>query len=334
MLVARKVLTLNYWQEHLKIGTLSVPRFLGGPLDMLTDEPFRQTTRRFCQRSLLYTEIRHVAALVNMPRARVEIDQATRPLNFQITASSTHCVAEACEILQEIGVDAVDLNIGCPASHIVKSGAGSALMADIPRLLSIVVMLREKLTCPLTVKMRAGFKETNAAIVAKSLEQAGVDAITVHPRLQTQRFRGTPDYSLIENIKKQLHIPVLVSGGIIDMQTAQTVYEQTGADGFLIGRGQLGKPWLLHALYHESRGTSNGSKYIPSSDVVRSTIQAHMLAIAARYGGRGLSLAKRHIGFYARGYPSAAAVRRQVEQCMTWDAMYNLVATMPLGTMP
>ena len=95
---------MSYWNTRLAIGTLSVPRFLGGPLDRFTDAPFRAVTRLFCNQALLYTEIRHVAAVVKMPQSRVAIDQATRPINFQMTASSTDYIDEACAIVRLKGL--------------------------------------------------------------------------------------------------------------------------------------------------------------------------------------------------------------------------------------
>lgn len=314
---------MNYWNVPLHIGTLPVPRFLGGPLDRLTDAPFRAVTRLFTDNALLYTEIRHVAAIVKMPRRLVHVDSKTRPINFQITASGTDYIEQACSIILEQGVDAVDLNIGCPATNVVKSGAGSALMADIPRLKAILKLLRAQLPCPFTVKMRAGFKEHNAAYVAQLCQDCGVDALVVHPRLQKQKFKGEPDYEILASVKKLVTIPVIVSGGIGSLEVAQAVYNKAGVDGFLIGRAQLGAPWLLRQLHEQSVERT----YEPGAALVREAIVEHMKRIEAFYGKKGLSVARRHIGFYMSGRDKASAVRRLAHESVSWASIHELVKT-------
>lgn len=312
---------MSYWQKKLQIGTLSIPRFVGGPLDKLTDAPFRAVTRLFCNQSLLYTEIRHVAAVVNMPGRLLGMDQAMRPINFQMTANTTQYIQQACAIVQEMGVDAVDLNIGCPAAHIIKSGSGSALMADIPRLTQILKLFRAHLTCPFTVKMRAGFKELNADSIALLAADCGVDALVVHPRLQSQKFRGVPDYKILSCVKRQVSIPVLVSGGIRDLSSAVKVYEQTGVDGFLIGRSQLGAPWLLRQLHEESLGGT----FVPAQEQRINAMKKHVQLLELYYGAKGLPLARRHIGFYVCGKEGSGTIRRTVHSAHNWDKLYEII---------
>lgn len=312
---------MEYWQTKLRIGSLQIPRFLGGPLDGLTDEPFRAVTRLFCDQSLLYTEIRHVAAVVNMRRGMLGIQQAMRPINFQMTANSTEYIQRACEIVQEIGVDSIDLNIGCPAMHIIKSGAGSALMDDIPRLTQILNCFRMHVRIPFTVKMRAGFKENNAHIIAKLAQDCGVEALVVHPRLQKQKFRGVPNYAVLAEVKRHVTIPVMVSGGISDVSSAKKVYEQTGIDGFLIGRGQLGKPWLLRQLSEQVQGGS----YLPTLDQQKNAMTMHLDLLKLYYGAKGLPLAKRHIGFYVCGKQGSGNIRRTAHSAHNWDKLYEIV---------
>jgi tRNA-dihydrouridine synthase B len=314
---------MSYWNSPLHIGTLSVPRFLGGPLDGLTDAPFRAITRLFTDDVLLYTEIRHVAAVAKMPRERVQIDQVTRPLNFQMTASSTDYIEQACSIVLGMGVDAVDLNIGCPATNVVKSGSGSALMGDLPQLEKVLKYFRAHLPCPFTVKMRAGFKEYNAEAVAQLCQDCGVDALVVHPRLQKQKFNGVPDYSILAAVKKQVQIPVIVSGGINDFETAQAVYNQTGVDGFLIGRAQLGAPWLLRQLHEQAVGRL----FHVEHSVLYDAIERHMKLIEQHYGNKGFPLAIRHLGYYMRGRENAGMIRRCAQESKNWAAIHELVHT-------
>lgn len=319
---------MSYWNTRLAIGKLSVPRFLGGPLDRFTDAPFRAVTRLFCPNALLYTEIRHVAAIVKMPRERVAIDQTTRPINFQMTASSTDYIDEACAIALAQGVDVIDLNIGCPATNVVNSGSGSALMADMQRLETVLKRFRANLACPFTVKMRAGFKEYNADAVARLCQDCGVDALVVHPRLQKQKFKGAPDYAVIEAVKKLVSIPVIVSGGINDLATAQVVYSQTGVDGFLIGRAQLGAPWLLRQLQEQSIG----KEYLVDSVLISNAMTEHMKLIEKCYGKKGLTVAKRHMGLYIHGHDNAGALRKRVHTSNCWQDIHEIICSIKQGS--
>jgi tRNA-dihydrouridine synthase B len=301
---------MSFWQENVVIGNRSFPRFMSGPLDGVTDSPFRQLVRLFSARELLYTEMRHVGSLVNDKRERAfRFHEVERPLSFQIAAGSLEYIDDACQKIMACGVDVIDLNVGCPARNVTSSGCGSALMADIPRLTMVVSHLRKAITnIPFTVKIRAGFKEKNALEVAQRLQDCGVDALAIHPRLQTQLFTGRPDYALAAAVKKQVTIPVLLSGNIINWTTARLAYEQTGVDGFLIGRGMWSKPWKLEEL----RQHALGNPWQSSAELVFSLALRHLDLMFEHYGPRGLYIFRKHLPFYLKGVPTAAELRRKL----------------------
>ncbi len=302
---------MSFWQEQIKIGNRSFPRFIGGPLDGITDSPFRQLVRDFSKDELLYTEMRHVACVANdkVGDKALRFEQFERPLNYQIAANKLECIEKACEKILERGVDLLDLNVGCPAKNVVGSGSGSALMADLPRLEFVVRRIRACVpNIPFTVKIRAGFKEQNAIEVAKLLQDCGVDAIAVHPRLQTQKFDGRPDYPLVAQVKKAVSVPIIVSGGVVNWATAKMVYEQTGADGYLIGRGIWSKPWKLHELYENSQGRP----YVVSNELMLQYAIKHLDLMIAYYGVRGLYAFRKHLPFYIRGGQGASLLRQDL----------------------
>lgn len=301
---------MSYWKETITIGNLSFPRFIGGPLDGITDSPFRKVVREFSTQELLYTEMRHVGCIANVTGGAkaLKFEQWERPLNYQVAANAATFIEAACEKILASGVDIIDLNIGCPAKNVVSSGGGSALMADIPRMVQIVSLFRKKLSIPFTVKIRAGFKECNALEVAKILEGCGVDALAIHPRLQTQRFEGRPDYALAAHVKQAVKIPVILSGGIVNWATARMAYEQTGVDGYLIGRGIWAKPWKLQEL----REHSLGNPYtVDSATMLRCAI-AQLEYMLAYYGPQGLYNFRKHLPFYIKGLPEAALLRERL----------------------
>ncbi len=301
---------MSYWNEQLVIGNRAYPRFIGGPLDGITDSPFRKIVRKFSTEELLYTEMRHVACVSNdKGRARtLDFSQAERPLNYQVSASGTDYVERACELIMQAGVDAVDLNIGCPARLVINTGAGSAMMADLPRLEAVLKLFRRCLTVPFTVKMRAGFKQKNAIDVAKLIQDCGVDALAIHPRLQTQMFTGNPDYALAAEVKKAVNIPVIISGGVVNWATAQAVYEQTGVDGYLIGRGIWSRPWKLHELKEHSQGRI----YKVDSSLILLSALEHLDNMMAYYGEKGLYAFRKHLPFYIKGGLHASQIRSKL----------------------
>lgn len=301
---------MSYWDGKIKIGNREYSRFIGGPLDGITDSPFRKLVRDFSPDELLYTEMRHVACIAS-PKGgakALRFEQFERPLNYQVAANTLDHIEIACEKIVASGVEIIDLNIGCPAKNVVNSGSGSALMADLPRLEAIVKIFRKKLTIPFTVKIRAGFKCQNGIDVAKLLEQCGVDAIAIHPRLQTQKFEGRPDYAYAAKVKEAVKVPVIISGGVVNWATAKMVYEQTGVDGFLIGRGIWARPWKLHELREHSQGRPYA---VDSATILRCALK-HLDYMLDYYGDAGLYSFRKHLPFYIKGIPEAASIRERL----------------------
>lgn len=302
----------SYWQNNLQIKNITVPRFISGPVDGVLDSPSRRVIRSFSPDALIYSEIRHIRSICHAEGGAkaLAFDASERPLNFQVTANSTYGIESACEKIMAKGVDAVDLNIGCPARNVTKSGSGSALMADVPLLKEIVTRLRKALPVPFTVKMRAGYKEPNAFEVVQLMQDLGVDAVAIHPRLQPQKFSGEPDYELVAQMKKVLSIPVLYSGGVVDWASAKKVYEMTGVDGFLIGRGMWGKPWKLKELYENSQGRS-----FTVTDVMRfESLLRHFDLTLEYYDNRGVYMFRKHVAPYVKGTEGATQLVQKIMQ--------------------
>lgn len=301
---------MSFWQEDIKIGNLYVPRFIGGPLDGITDAPFRQLVRGFSTRELLYTEMRHVRSILTPMGGHLALkfEQMERPLSFQVSASSDDCIEAACEKIVAAGVDIIDLNVGCPAKNVISSCCGSALMAHPDQLEKILKKFRSCLDIPFTVKIRAGFKEKNALDIAKLVQDCGADAIAIHPRLQTQKFAGLPDYEIAAQVKKALQIPVIFSGNVVNFKTAQLTYDRTGVDGFLIGRGIWAKPWKLLEMAENAAGR----EYHVSQAMVLEVALKHLQLMIDHYGPKGLYCFRKHLPFYIKGHPSASAMRSKL----------------------
>ncbi|KKP35702.1 MAG: tRNA-dihydrouridine synthase [candidate division TM6 bacterium GW2011_GWF2_32_72] len=301
---------MNYWKESLKIGNLIVPRFIGGPLDGVTDSPFRKLVRMFSKDNLLYTELRHTACVANDKGVTkcLRFDQSERPLNFQLTTNSLEFVEEACQRVQKEGVDAIDLNIGCPAKNIVKSGSGSAMMAEPELLEQVLKLMRKSINIPFTVKMRAGFKHKNVLEIAKMVEACGADALAIHPRLQTQKHSGELDFEVVAQVKKTVKIPVLFSGNIIDFESAKKTYENTGVDGYLIGRALWAKPWILKEL----EANAEGKEFVISEHEILAIALKHLDFDLEFYGDQGLYHFRKYLPYYVKEKSGASEVRKKL----------------------
>lgn len=303
---------MDYFKQQLTIKNIEYPRFIGGPLDGITDSPFRKLVRQYSAQELLYTEMRHVRSIVTPKGGALALDfaQFERPLNFQVAANSTESVAQACEKILAVGVDMIDLNIGCPARNVVSSGGGSSLMAQPELLKSILLEFRRSIPehIPFTLKIRAGFKVINAVDIAKLAQDCGVDALAIHPRLQTQMFAGQPNYKVAAEVKQAVQIPVLFSGNVVNYKTAKMTYELTGVDGFLIGRGMWAKPWKLE----EMKRHALGNEYVIDGKMMLQAALLHLQLMIAQYGMHGLFRFRKNLPFYIKGHPCASALRERL----------------------
>ncbi len=305
---------MSFFGDDIIIKNLKIPRFIGAPLDGITDSPFRKLVRDFSKDELLYTEMRHVRSVVTPKGGALALDfaQFERPLNFQFAANSTEFIAQACERVLSTGVDGIDLNIGCPARNVISSGGGSSLMADPVRLEKILKEFRKCVPDHIlfTLKIRAGFKTVNAADIAKLAQDCGVDALAIHPRLQTQMFTGQPNYQVAAMVKQAVQIPVFFSGNIVNFKTAKMTYELTGVDGFLIGRGMWAKPWKLE----EMKAHAAGKEYIVDGHMILRVALRHLELMIAQYGLHGLLRFRKNLPFYIKGHPSASELRQRLVQ--------------------
>jgi tRNA-dihydrouridine synthase B len=283
-----------FWKEKIKIGNLEVPRFMAAPLDGVTDSPFRQTLRTFSPDNLLFTEMTHVASIPHNGK-RAEYEPVEHPLCFQFSANKLEHIERAEDIVVNLGYDMINLNAGCPAKNVVKNGSGSALMADMPRLKEIIQTLQKHSGgLPVTIKIRAGFKEKNAPDVVKMAEDLGVPMVIIHPRTQIDKFGGEIDYDLVQKINQDCTIPLVFSGNITSYERAQEVYDRTGVDGYMIGRAIWGCPWKMA----EMQAHAEGKEFVFSlADKIR-TIQEHFTRTQAHYGTSATQLFKAHLGQY------------------------------------
>lgn len=302
---------MTFWEETFDFAGLQVPRMMAAPLDGITDSPLRQLIRHFSPDDLLFTEMRHIASVANSKHESLfAYEEVEQPLAYQISANTTRWLDEAVDKIVERGFVMLNLNMGCPARQVTKSGSGSALMNNIPLYKELIRALQKRLDgrIPLTIKIRAGFKETNGLEIAQIAEDLGIQGIIVHPRLQTGGFTAPLNYDMVAEIKKRTSLSVVFSGNINSFKRMKTVYDRTGSDGFMIGRALWGCPWKMHEILQEARG----EKFTIALPDMLALALEHLKLNVKLYGLRGVQAFKKQLPQYIRGVVGAAQLRQRM----------------------
>jgi tRNA-dihydrouridine synthase B len=234
----------------MRIGSIHLPSpFAVAPMAGMTDTAFRRLVKRHGGCGLVVTEMVSAEGLVRGIDRTLEYAEYTeeeRPISIQIFGGDPEKMAAAAQIVEGMGADIVDVNMGCPVPKIAKHNAGCSLMREPRHAASVIAAMTQAVKIPVTVKMRAGWNddERNAPVLARMVEDAGAAAIAVHGRTAAQSYNGSADWDLVTRIAAELTIPVFGSGDCIEPE--QIVNRlSSGVEGVLVGRGVLRNPWIL-----------------------------------------------------------------------------------------
>ena len=234
----------------MKVGSIELPSpFVVAPMAGMTDTGFRRLVKRHGGCGLVVTEMVSSEGLVRGIDRTLEYAEYTeeeRPVSIQIFGGDPVKMADAARIVQDMGADIVDINMGCPVPKIAKHNAGCSLMREPDHAARVVEAMVGAVTIPVTVKMRAGWtdKDRNAPVLARKVQDAGASAITIHGRTAEQSYTGLADWELVRQIASDLQIPVFGSGDCVEPE--QVVERMNaGVGGVLVGRGVLRNPWIL-----------------------------------------------------------------------------------------
>jgi nifR3 family TIM-barrel protein len=228
-------------------------------MEGVTDLTFRRLVRQIGGVGLTVTEFiaseglrRGVERMENMAR----IDPDEHPVAIQIYGRSPDAMAEAARIVEDLGADICDLNFGCPSKKVCAHSGGSALLKEPDLARAIVKAVRAAIRIPLTVKMRSGFdaSQRNAPDIAWMCQEEGVEAITIHWRTRADLYGGTRAVDKIAETKARLRIPVVANGDIVDFESAERMFRETGCDAVMIGRGAIKNPWVFRQIDQRMRG--------------------------------------------------------------------------------
>lgn len=235
------------------------PPLVLAPMEGVTDVTFRRLVRSIGSCGLTVTEFVPGVAVVgghrNALRA-LRFDPDERPISVQVYGREPAVLADAARAIQDLGVDIVDLNMGCPSKKVCAHSGGSALMKDLPLATEIVRAIRAAVTLPFTVKMRAGWDLThrNAPELAAICEGEGVEMIAVHWRTRTDKFGGERRLDTVAEVVQRVKVPVLANGDVVDVPSALSTLAETGAAGLMIGRGAIRDPWVFPKVAAALRG--------------------------------------------------------------------------------
>jgi len=289
----------------------------------ITDFPFRQLAREHgC--GLTFTEMISAEGLLRKGEAFLKIGVGEHPVSVQLFGSKPDVLAEAALKAEAMGADAVDLNMGCPAKQVVKTGAGADLMRFPEKVKEILVAMRKKVSCPLTIKIRSGWdeKQINAVEISRLAENCGVDAITIHPRTKDQAFHGRADWNVIAAVKKAVRVPLVGNGDANTPILIEKMFEETGCDGVMIGRGALGNPWIFDL--RSSRSLE--SRVLVSIEERKRMIDHHFSIIQDYYGERNSAhQIRKHLYWYTKGLPGCASFHSKLSGLKGKEALFEAI---------
>ena len=239
--------------SEIKIRNRAIrPATILAPMAGVTDTVFRRVIRSLGGCGLIMTEFTSAEGLTRNSERTLHylyFGEDEHPIAAQIFGSDPDVMASAAALMQELGFDQIDINLGCPVKKVVKCG-GSGLLRDLPHLEKLLGKVRAAVTIPLTIKIRSGWDENNivAVDVARMAERIGVEAIAIHPRTRMQGYAGSANWSVIRAVKQAVRMPVIGNGDIHTPQDAVRMIDETGCDAVMIGRAASSNPWIFRQI--------------------------------------------------------------------------------------
>nr|WP_281268753.1 tRNA dihydrouridine synthase DusB [Wenzhouxiangella sediminis] len=248
-------------------------------------------------------------------RERMDHDGEPGPVSVQIAGTVPERMAEAARYNVDHGAEIIDINMGCPAKKVCKAWAGSALMRDEALVARILEAVVAAVDVPVTLKTRTGWdaEHRNGPTIARIAEESGIAALAIHGRTRDQKYQGRAEYDTIAAIVAERRIPVWANGDIDSPEKAREVLRITGAAGLLVGRAAQGRPWIFGEIAHF---LATGER-LPEKPVaqVRDILLGHLEALYDFYGEhRGVRIARKHLGWYARDRAENAGFRQVVNR--------------------
>ena len=289
----------------------SKPIYALAPLAGFTDLPFRSVVKKFGVDLTVSEMISSNALIHNSKKTYRMLEKAPieNPYSIQIAGSDLNVIRRAVEIINERDdVTCIDLNCGCPAPKVVNNLQGSSLLTDLPQMAKVIETIKKYSNKEYTsVKFRLGFNEKNHIEIAKLCEDAGADYIAVHGRTRAGRYKAPVDYDALAEIKQSINIPMFANGDIDTPEKAKWVREYTGAEGVMIGRAAVGKPWIFRQI---KEGMAE-----PTAELIKEVVLEHFDRMIEHYDKYGAIIFRKNLHSYSKaGYEGASIFRNEVNR--------------------
>ncbi len=297
-----------------------------GPLAGVTDLSFRLLCEEMgC--GMVYTEMVSAKAMLYNNKntgALLAYEPTEHPIVAQLFGSDPEIMGDMAARLEQLGFDAIDVNMGCPVPKVVNNGEGSALLNNTVLAGKIVENMVKKVSCPVTVKIRKGFRkdECVAPAFAKVMEESGASMIAVHGRTSEDYYSGKADIDVIGKVKANVNIPVIGNGDILTAKDALNMKEKTWCDGFMIARGAKGNPWIFKQILYALETGEELPK--PTHFEVIDMIDHHYRMMIERKGEfTTVCEMRKHISWYTAGFPHSAAFRNEIMRLQSYDEVHD-----------
>lgn len=313
----------------VKIGNIELGEFplLLAPMEDVSDPPFRYVCKQNGA-DLMYTEFISSEGLIRdaaKSLQKLDIFEYERPIGIQLFGSDIDSMREAGMIADKAHPDLIDINYGCPVKQVACKGAGAALLQDIPKMVKMTAEIVKIATRPVTVKTRLGWDDStkNVEEVAERLQDIGIQALTIHGRTRSQMYKGSADWTLIGEIKKnpRIKIPIFGNGDIDSPQKAKEYRDTYGVDGIMIGRASIGYPWIFNEIKHYFE---TGEQLSPPTISDRVAVCQMHLDKSLQWKGEKLGIIemRRHYANYFKGLPNFKEYRMRM---VTTDSYQEIV---------
>ena len=303
--------------KKLKIGNVELENnLILAPMAGVTDLPFRKICKEF-NPGLVCTEMVSGKAIYyndSKTKLLLNTDGEKRPISMQIFGSDAESMAFASKYISEIA-DIVDINMGCPAPKVVKNGDGSKLLLDIEKARSVIEAVVKNSNKPVTLKLRKGWDTDHIVAVqyAQMAEKAGISAITIHGRTRSEMYSGKADLDIIKKVKESVNVPVIGNGDIVDEESALKMFEYTGVDGIMIGRGSFGNPWIFERIKYFIE-TGEKLPEVSNEEKLRIVKKHFEYEFEVKPEKTAIMEMRKHIAWYTKNMPNSSEFRTKMNK--------------------